>query len=107
MTSNITPNKSESSSVADLLANTPDSVTHLKVHLPENKDDEKPALDSLDSSSVHHSDTKPTKDLYGQMSKDELDNSSKSATEPSRQMSKSEEGEYPAAFRLAMIIVAL
>jgi MFS transporter, DHA2 family, glioxin efflux transporter len=105
MASNITPNKSESSSVADLLANAPESVTHL--HLPGNKDDEKSTPDSADSYSVHRSGTEPTKDLYRQMSKDELDNSSKGAAELSRQMSKSEEGEYPAAFRLAMIVVAL
>lgn len=108
MASNITPNKSESSSVADLLANAPASVTDLlKAHLPGNKDDEKSTPDSAESCSVHPSGTEPTKDLYRQMSKDELDNSSKGAAEPSRQMSKSEEGDYPAAFRLAMIIVAL
>jgi hypothetical protein len=107
MASNITPNKSESSSVADLLANVPDSVTHLKVHLPENKDDEKSTPDSIDSRSVDHNDTKPTNDLYRPMSKHELENSNKNAAEPSRQMSKSEEGDYPTAFRLAMIIVAL
>jgi hypothetical protein len=108
MATNITPNKSESSSVADLLANAPDPATHLlKVHLPENKVDEKSTPDSADSRSVHHSDTNPTKDLYRQMSKEELDNSSNSAAEPSHQMSKSEEGDYPTAFRLAMIIVAL
>ena len=108
MASNITPNKSESSSVADLLAVAPESVTHLlKAHLPGNKDDEKSTPDSADSRSVHRSGTEPTKDLYRQISKDELDNGSKGAAEPSRQMSKSEEGDYPAAFRLAMIIVAL
>lgn len=101
MASNITLNKSESSSVTDLPANAPDSVTHL------NKDDEKSTPDSADSCSVNHSDTKPTKDLYRPTSKDELDNSTKSAAEPSPQMSKSEEGDYPAAFPLAMIIVAL
>jgi len=108
MASNITPNKSESSSVADLLANTPDSVTHLpKARLPGSKDDEKSTPDSADSRSVHRSGTEPTKDVSYQISKDELDNGSQGAAELSRQISKTEEGDYPTAFRLAMIIVAL
>jgi hypothetical protein len=108
MASSMTPGKSESSSVADLLANPPDSVAHLlKAHLPQDKDDEKSTPDSADSRSVHGGDTKPAKDVYREMSKSELDNSSKSAAEPTHQMSVSEKGEYPSAFPLAMIVIAL
>ena len=124
MASSLTLNRSASNSMADLLASAPSSVTHLlKAYLPGAKDGEKFTPDVADCCSLHRGDhqfgadadccpvhrngTKPTKELYRQMSRDELRNTGKSAAEFYRQMSKNEEGEYPTAFRLAMIIVAL
>lgn len=124
MPSSITLNKSASNSVADLSASAPSSVSNLlKAHLPEIKDDEKFLPDvadccsihrgrhglnaDADSCSVHRSGARPTTELYRQMSKNELSNIGAGAAELYRKVSKSEEEEYPAAFRLAMIIVAL
>src|SRR5438876_553683 len=118
MASNITENKSTSNSVADLLASAPNSITHLlKAHRPGHKDDEKLGPDvgdccsthrgeggldaDADCCSIHGRGTKPAEEFYRRTSKTEISNPG------AGQMSSSEEEEYPAAFRLAMIIMAL
>jgi hypothetical protein len=125
MASNVTPNKSAPDSAAGSLASGPNSVTDLlKAYLPGNKDDEKGTADGADRCSIHRGEhgfdadadccsvhgsgrARPTKELYRQMSKNELSSIGAGAVKLYRKMSESEEREYPAAFRLAMIIVAL
>jgi hypothetical protein len=124
MASNTAIDKSASKSVADSLASGPNSVTNLlEAHLPRTKDDEKFAPDMADCCSVHRgghqfdADTdrcsvhrngaKPAKELYCQTSKDELRSAGESAAELYRKISQNAEGEYPTAFRLTMIVVAL
>ena len=101
MASNIAENKSTSNSVSDLL----------------DKDDEKLGTDvgdccsthggesgfdaDADCCSVHRRSTKPAEEFYRRTSKTETSNPG------AGQMSSSREEEYPAAFRLAMIIMAL
>jgi hypothetical protein len=124
MASNITLNKSAPNSMPDLLASVPASVTNLlKAHLPGSKNDEKFTPEvadcgsvhrgghqsdaDVDCCSVHPSGVKPINEPYREISKNELGNTGKSAAELYRKISRNEEGEYPTAFRLAMIIVAL
>jgi hypothetical protein len=124
MASNITLNKSASNSAVDLPASVPTSVTDLlKAHLPESKNDEKFTPEVADCCSVHRggnqfdadvdccsvnpSGTKATNELHRQISKKELGSNEKSAAELYRKISRNGEGEYPTAFRLAMIITAL
>ena len=123
MASNMTLKTPPANSIAESLASAPSSATDLfKAYLPADKDEEKVTPDVANHYSTHHgehkseaetdrcsvqrSSIKTTRELDREISKNESRNTNKTAAESSRQVSTNE-GDYPTAFRLAMIVVAL